>query len=218
MNDDLVFRDRADAGAKLAKQLERHRGPRTLVLGIPRGGVVVAAEVARRLAAELDLIVARKLGAPTSEELAIGAVTANGGRYLNDSIIRALNVSPEYLERVTEREEAEARRREGRFRGGRPAPQIAGRTVIVVDDGLATGATMHAAVRAIRQQSPARLIVAVPVGSGDACAAIRQEVDELVCLFEPALFDAVGAFYLDFQPTDDAVVERLLREFQAAAA
>jgi len=190
----------------------RHRGPGTLVLGIPRGGVVVAAEIARQLDAELDVVVARKLGAPMSEELAIGAVSANGGRYLNEDIIRELDVSPDYLATVTEREQAEARRREARFRGGRPAPRVAGRTVIVVDDGLATGATMYAAVRSVRQQSPARLVAAVPVGSREGCAVLRNEVDELVCLLAPDFFAAVGSFYLDFRPTEDAAVERLLKE------
>jgi putative phosphoribosyl transferase len=210
-----VFRDRRDAGERLAAALERYRGGDVLVLGLPRGGVVVAAEVARRLGAELDVLVARKLGSPVSAELAIGAVTANGGRFLNEDVIRELGVAEPYIAAVTQVQQAEARRREARLRRGRPAPRVAGRTVIVVDDGLATGATMRAAVRAVRQQQPARLVVAVPVGSPDACAALRREADEVVCLHEPAPFGAVGSWYQRFEQTEDAEVERLLEELAA---
>ena len=205
-----MFRDREDAGDALAERLAAYQGKNVLVLGIPRGGVVVAAQLARRLDAELDVIVARKLGSPVSAELAIGAVTANGGLFLNEDILRELGVSDAYVEVVTAAQRAEARRREEKFRRSRLPPTIAGRTVILVDDGLATGATMRAAVRSLQQASPGRLIAAVPVGAQEACAALRQEVDELVCLHEPAFFGAVGAFYRDFRPTEDAEVERLL--------
>ncbi len=212
------FRDRAHAGQALADRLGTYRGTDALVLGIPRGGVVVAAEVARRLDAELDVVVARKLGSPISAELAIGAVTANGGRFLNEEIIRELGVSDTYLKAVTAVQMGEAQQREDRFRGGRPAPRIAGRTVILVDDGLATGATMRAAVRSVRQRSPAKLVAAVPVGSREACAALRAEVDELVCPYEPEYFGAVGSFYREFEPTEDSEVQRLLEESRAPLA
>ena len=211
-----LFRDRRDAGDALAQGLEHDRGADVLVLGLPRGGVPVAAQVARALGAELDVLVARKLGSPISDELAIGAVTANGGRFLNDDIIRTLDVSEGYLTSVTAAQRAEARRRELQFRGSRPAPRIAGRTVILVDDGLATGATMRAAVRSVKQHKPGRLVVAVPVGSPDACAALRREVDEVVCLHEPSYFGAVGSYYGDFRQIEDSDVQKLLEEFAAA--
>lgn len=212
-----MFRDRQHAGAALAKALDHYRGTHALVLGLPRGGVPVAAEVARALDAELDVVVSRKLGSPVSAELAIGAVTANGGRFLNEDVIRMLNVSEAYVTAVTETQQAEARRREAVFRGSRPAPVIAGRTVILVDDGLATGATMRAAVRAVRPQRPQRLVVAVPVGSIDACTALRAEADEVVCLHEPPEFGAVGYYYRDFIQTQDSDVQALLEEFASAA-
>lgn len=208
-----LFRDRLDAGIQLAEALSGYRGQDVLVLGIPRGGVVVAAEVARRLGAELDVIVARKLGAPISRELAIGAVTADGERYLNEDILRELHVSERYLQTVTEEEQAEARRREERFRAGRPPARIAGRTVILVDDGLATGATMRAAVRSVRRQGPARLVVAVPVGARETCEELRAEADEVICLQQPEPFWAVGAHYQHFEPVDDDTVQELLRSF-----
>lgn len=207
-----LFRDRQDAGEALAKRLERHRRTHALVLGLPRGGVPVAAQVARALDADLDVVVSRKLGSPVSAELAIGAVTANGGRFLNEDVIRMLNVSDANLAAVTETQQAEARRREALFRGPRPAPVIAGRTVILVDDGLATGATMRAAVRSVRQQQPKRLVVAVPVGSPEACAALRGEADEVVCLYEPGHFGAVGYFYENFTQIQDSDVQTLLDE------
>jgi putative phosphoribosyl transferase len=211
----VLFRDRREAGARLADALEEYRGKDVLVLGIPRGGVPVAAEVARRLEGELDVVVARKLGAPVSRELAIGAVTANGGRFLNEELIGQLGVSDAYLDRVTAEEMAEARRREERFRGPHRMGRVADRTVVVVDDGLATGATMRAAVRSLRKQQPAKLVVAVPVGSREACAALREEADEVVCLHEPEPFFAVGAFYEHFAATEDTEVQEILHEWRA---
>ncbi len=207
-----MFADRVDAGARLAEALESYRARRPLILGIPRGGVPVAAEVARHLDAELDVVVARKLGAPGAPELAIGAVTANGGRYLNDRLIREIGVRQPYIDAVTAAQRAEAERREARFRDGRPPPEIAGRVVIVVDDGLATGATMRASVRSVRQGKPAVIVAAIPVGAAQSCAELRAEVDELVCLYEPEDFWAVGFYYRQFEPTEDDKVCELLRE------
>jgi putative phosphoribosyl transferase len=211
----LPFPDRPSAGEALAAELDRYRGSDVLVLGLPRGGVVVAAAVARRLDAELDVLVARKLGSPVSPELAIGAVTTGGARYLNRDIIAELGVPERWIAAVTEKERAEAERRERLFRGGCPPPAVAGRTVVLVDDGLATGATMRAAVRAVRQAGPARLVVAVPVGSPEACAALRDEVDEVVCLHAPVDFGAVGSWYVHFEQTEDHEVKRLLDELAA---
>jgi putative phosphoribosyl transferase len=214
-DDYRLYRDRSDAGARLADRLEQYRGQDVLVLGIPRGGMPVAAEVARRLDADLVIVVARKLGAPVSHELAIGAVTANGGRFLNDEIIRELGVTAPYLEQVTIQERAIAQQREARFRGPHPMERVKNRVVIVVDDGLATGATMRAAVCSLRKQQPAKLIVAVPVGSQEACSALREEADEVICLVEPDPFYAVGLYYEQFMPTDDAEVQAILQNSYA---
>ena len=213
-----MFADRADAGRRLALELEAYRVRRPLVLGIPRGGVPAAAEVARALGAELDVVVARKLGAPGYPELAIGAVTANGGRYLNADVIRELGVTEAYIEAVTAAQREEATRREARFRDGRTAPSLAGRVVIVVDDGLATGATMRAAVRSVRQGAPAELIAAIPVGAQRSCAALREEVDRLVCLHAPEDFWAVGFYYRHFEPVEDDAVREILRQAHARLA
>jgi predicted phosphoribosyltransferase len=191
--------------------LNRYRGQRPVVLGIPRGGVPVAAAVARGLDGELDVVVARKLGAPRHEELAVGAVTADGGRYLNQDIVAALDVSDEYLRQVTDQQMREARSREQRFRGGRAARPLEGRTVILVDDGLATGATMRAAARAVRARRPARLVIAVPLGSADTCEALAAEADDLICPFRPEPFIAIGLHYVDFRQVDDAEVVAILQ-------
>lgn len=212
-----TFRDRADAGTRLSERLTTYRGQHALVLGIPRGGVPVAAVVARALDAELDVAVARKLRSPISAELAIGAVTADGGRFLNEAILRQLNVGARYVDRVTKTEMAEAARRESRFRAGAAPPRIPGRTVILVDDGLATGATMIAAARSVRARKPARLVIGVPVGSVEACAMLRKEADEVVCVHAPEPFWAVGVYYDDFRQVEDDEVERLLRDARHAA-
>jgi putative phosphoribosyl transferase len=213
-----LFRDRIEAGAALAEQLGSYRGPQTLVVGIPRGGVTVAAEVAREIDAELDVIVARKLGAPGQQELAIGAVTADGGRFLNQDLIATLGVSEPYLEAVTNVQMIEARRREGWLRSLRPAASVAGRTVILIDDGLATGATMRASARSLRQRRPARLVAAVPVGSRVACAAVRSEVDDVACLHQPEPFVAIGLYYEHFEPVEDEQVRELVLEAARARA
>jgi len=209
-----IYRDRDDAGASLAQELERYRGEHPVVLGIPRGGVPVAAQVAQRLGAELDVIVARKLGAPGHEELAIGAVTADGARFLNQGAVRSLAVGEGYLDRITARETAEARRREQRFRGAQGPVALRGRLVILVDDGLATGATMRAAARAIRARGAGRLVIAAPVGSADAVAALSTEADEVVCPRQPEPFIAIGLHYRDFPQVDDDAVLELLREYR----
>jgi len=205
-----LYRDRIEAGMVLAERLQPYRGPQTLVLGIPRGGVTVAAEVARLLESELDVIVARKLGAPGRQELAIGAVTADGGRFLNQDIIAALRVSEPYIEAVTKVQMDEAHRREEWLRSLRPAAPVADRTVVLVDDGLATGATMRASARSLQQRRPARLVAAVPVGSRTACAALRPEVDEVVCVRQPEPFLAIGIYYHHFDPVEYEQVRQLL--------
>ncbi len=210
-----LFHDRIDAGRVLAEHLSQYRKKSPVALGIPRGGVVVAAEIARWLEGPLDVVVARKLGAPGSPELAVGAVTADGERFLNDDIIRMLGVSQEYVESVTTLEMAEAKRREEWLRNFRPAVPLGDRVAILVDDGLATGATMRAAVRSVRRQRPAKLIVAAPVGSRDACATLSREADEVVCPYQPEPFGAVGFFYQRFDPVDDDEVKALLDEAYA---
>jgi predicted phosphoribosyltransferase len=180
------------------------------VLGIPRGGVVVAAEAARILGARLDVAVARKLPAPGHPELAIGAVTAAGGLLLDTAAIELLHVPQEYLRRTIESERAEAQRREREFRGAATPPSLVDKVVIVVDDGLATGATMRAALRTLRAAMPRLLVAAAPVGSPDGCRAARLEADEVVCPFQLPGFGAVGAYYLDFTQTTDREVHELL--------
>jgi putative phosphoribosyl transferase len=213
-----LFRDRADAGRVLSEALEPYRARNPLVLGIPRGGVVVAAEVARRLGAELDVVVARKLGAPGHAELAIGAVTAEGGRWLNGGLVSRLGVDASWLDELTHAEMREALARERRFRGERPAPDVKGRVVIVVDDGFATGATVRAAARGLHRKKPAHLVLAAPVGAPDTCRELLGEADEVVCPYQPAGFAAVGQFYERFDQTEDGEVSALLAEAHAGAA
>jgi predicted phosphoribosyltransferase len=208
--DGPAFRDRADAGHALARSLARHKSERPIVLGVPRGGVPVAYEVAKELHAPLDVIVARKLGAPGQEELGIGAVTPEGTRHLNTLLIKQLGVSEGYLERVTAEQCAEARRRERLFRRGAPPLELKGRTVLVIDDGLATGATMHAVIKQLHDEHAGKVVVGVPVGSREACAELRDEVDELVCLHAPESLFAVGAHYERFEQTSDTEVQELL--------
>ena len=205
-----IYADRREAGVELATRLGRYAGPRTLVLGLVRGGAPVAAEVARRLGAEFDVIVVRKLGAPDAPELAIGAVTADGTTVFNDDVIGELALGRAQVAAVGATRKMEAEDLERAFHRGRSGAVIEGRTVILVDDGLATGATMRAAVASVRRRRPARVVVAVPVGSVEACAALRAEADELVCLQEPAHFQAVGAWYGDFRQVTDSEVAALL--------
>ena len=215
----LPFRDRRHAGRVLATHLEQYRGRAgLLVLALPRGGVAVGFEVARELGAPLDIFVVRKLGLPGHEEYAMGAIASGGVRVMNP--LPGITVTPEAIAAVVEREQAELVRREQLYRKQRPAVPLRGRTVIVVDDGLATGSTMQAAVLAIRQQHPLHVVVAVPVGALDTCAALRQHADEVICAETPEPFRAVGLWYQDFpQATDDevcALLEEARREHAIA--
>lgn len=205
------FRNRSQAGSLLGLQLAGRRADgKPLVLGLARGGVVVAHELAIALGAQLDVLVVRKLGAPGQPELAMGAVASGGGRALNPTVIDRLGVSPAAVSEAARRELAELAQRERLYRGTRPAAELAGRAVILVDDGLATGASMRAAAAAVRAAGPARVTIAVPVGAPDTVADIRPTVDELVCLLQPDDFVAVGECYDEFDPVDDATVRRLL--------
>jgi predicted phosphoribosyltransferase len=212
----VIFRDRVDAGQQLARALlERFPWlPREdpIVLAIPRGGVVVGHEVARALGAPLDVFIARKLGAPGHEELGIGAVAPGGARVLDVATIRMLGVSDEYIEEVTRRELAELDRRLSVFRGDRPPPRLAGRAVVLVDDGLATGVTARAALQALREESPSRLIFAAPVCSPEGRDLIAQEGTHVLCVATPERFYGVGAWYADFRQTEDEEVRELLRD------
>lgn len=211
MSAGVPYRDRADAGRQLARHLAHYAGrPQLLVLALPRGGVAVACEVARALQAPLDVFVVRKLGFPGHEEYAMGAIASGGVRVMN--ALPGMEVSEEEVEQVARRELAELQRREQAYRGGRPACEIAGHTVIVVDDGLATGATMRAAAMAIRRQHPLHLCVAVPVGARESCEALRELADEVVCPSMPEPFRAVGLWYLDFPQASDAEVHALLEQ------
>lgn len=213
-----LFKDREAAGRDLAVALERYRGPATLVLGLPRGGVVVAAEVARILDAELSVIVARKIPAPGNPEYAIGAVAEGGGRYLNEREIQAYGISPAYIQREIEREQREIQRRIELYRGGQPLPPIKDRPVIVVDDGIATGYTMLAALRAVRHGGGHPVVMAVPVGPPGIVEQLEFECDDAVVLATPEPFYAVGFFYEDFEQVSDAEVIRLLNEARARYA
>jgi predicted phosphoribosyltransferase len=207
----MLFRDRLEAGRRLAQKLSDYAGkPDVVVLALPRGGVPVAAEVARALDAPLDIFLVRKLGLPGQEELAMGAIASGGSRVLNTSLLRRLHVSPETVDAVAVRERRELDRREREYRGSHAPPPIRGRTVILVDDGLATGASMHAAVAALRTQEPARIVVAVPVGAPSTCEDLRQIADDVVCAETPEPFAAVGQWYDDFSQTSDDEVRQLL--------
>ncbi|MGA8595817.1 MAG: phosphoribosyltransferase [Bryobacteraceae bacterium] len=213
-----IFRDRADAGRRLADRLARTTNdPTTIVLGLPRGGVPVAFEVARSLEAELDVFLVRKLGLPGQEELAIGAIASGGVRILNESLIRELQLSKSLIDRITAREEYELKRREDLYRQGRPGVPVRNRAAILVDDGLATGASMKAACRALRLQGPRRIVVAVPVAARETCDEFRIDVDEIVCAFTPTPFLAVGIWYEDFSQTTDEEVQRLLEQAERGA-
>ena len=205
------FRDRHDAGQRLVHDLRHYaRRPDVVVLALPRGGVPVGFEVASALAAPLDVFVVRKLGLPWHEELAMGAIASGGVHVLDRGLIRVAGVSDAELARVIASEEAELQRRERLYRGDRAFPDVRGKTVILVDDGLATGATMRVAVEALRLEGPARIVVAVPVAAPDTCGAFRVVADEVVCATTPEGFEAVGQWYADFSQTTDEAVHELL--------
>ncbi len=207
------FSNRRESGKHLAQVLTAYKDrAKGIVLALPRGGVPVAFEVARALGWPLDLMLVRKLGVPGDEELAMGAVAINGVSLLNEDIIGHLNISKETVDAVMARETEELNRRNEAYRDGRPAPEIQGRTVILVDDGMATGADMRAAAMAVVRQDPAFLVVAVPVAPQSACDLVRYQADEVVCLQSPPFFYGVGSFYEDFSQTSDEEVIRLLEQ------
>lgn len=205
----MLFRDRTDAGRELAANL-MHYGADALVLALPRGGVPVAFEVANALKVPLDLLLVRKLGAPGREELAMGAIASAGVKVLNNDVIRALRVSEQEIATVVEREEKELFRRQHLYRGERPFPKVEDSIVILIDDGVATGATMRVAILALRQQHPKRIVVAVPVGPPDTCEMLRREADEVVCAATPTPFFGVGRWYRSFPQVSDGEVRDLL--------
>jgi putative phosphoribosyl transferase len=208
----LQFRDRFDAGQELARRLHFYKNdPNVVILGLPRGGIPVAYEVARELNAPLDVFLVRKLGVPGQEELAMGAIASGGIRVIHDRIVADLGIPPEQIERVTAEQQKDLERRERLYRGTRPGLPLKDRFVIVVDDGLATGSTMKAALAAIRQQQPARLIVAVPTAPAETCTHLQHVADEVVCLMTPEPFYAVGGSYLDFHQTTEEEVQDLIK-------
>ncbi len=209
----MIYQDRTDAGKRLATLLTAYANrPDVLVLALPRGGVPVAFEVARALRAPLDIFLVRKLGAPGQKELAMGAIATGGVRVLNEDVVEYLQIPDNVIDEIAADELQELERREHAYRGNRPAPDVRGKTVILVDDGLATGSTMRAAAAALRQQKPARIIVAVPVSAPQTCDEYRMGVDEIVCDVTPEPFHAVGQWYKDFSQTTDEEVSNLLEQ------
>lgn len=206
------FKDRSMAGQYLADKLHNYANdPNAVVLGLPRGGVVVAFEVARELGLPLDIFLVRKLGVPGYEELAMGAIASGGVRVMKENVISQINIPAEAVEAVARREEMELKRREEAYRDDRPRLEVKEWTVILIDDGLATGATMRAAVAALRKQRPGRIVIAVPVAAQDTCDEFRADVDEIICGITPPQFRAVGVWYEDFSQTTDEEVQQLLR-------
>ncbi|HHV62986.1 MAG TPA: phosphoribosyltransferase [Firmicutes bacterium] len=206
-----MFRDRQEAGRMLAERLKHYKGSSCMVIALPRGGVPVAAEIARELESDLDIVAPRKIGAPDNPELAIGAVAHDGTLVLNDELVEMLDVGSDYIYEAVRRERGEVERRMERYRGRRPLPSFEEKTVIIVDDGLATGYTMLAALRAIKKDAPARIVIAVPVAPPDTAQRLSREVDEAVILATPEPFYAVGQFYWNFDPVTDDEVQNLLK-------
>jgi predicted phosphoribosyltransferase len=205
------FRDRADAGRRLATALSEYADRSdVLILALPRGGVPVAFEVARALHAPLDVFLVRKLGFPGHEEFAMGAIASGGVRILDGEVLRMFNVPADVIDRVTKVERRELERRERQYRDGRPPPDVEGHTVILIDDGLATGSTMRAAVAALRKEGAKKIVVAVPVAPPETCEALSKEVDDIICAITPEPFRAVGLWYADFSQTTDEEVSELL--------
>jgi putative phosphoribosyl transferase len=208
-----IFKDRTEAGRMLASALTFLKGTKGLiVLAIPRGGVPVAKEVARALGAPLDLVVTRKIGAPSQPELAVGAVTQDGEVIVDDDMIRALGISADYLKRESARQVTEIASRMKKYRGDRPYPLLDGKTVVIVDDGIATGSTIRAAIQSVKGRHAAKIIVAAPVGPPERVAALSKTVDRVVCLSLPEYFEAIGEFYEEFEQVDDDIVRALLAD------
>jgi putative phosphoribosyl transferase len=206
-----IFRNRQDAGAQLAALLSRYAcDPNVVVLGLPRGGVPVAYQVARKLEVPLDVFMVRKLGVPGQKELAMGAIASGGVRVLNPDVVAAGRIGAVEIAQIADREQNELDRQQRTYRGDLPFPALAGRAVIVVDDGLATGSTMRAAVQALRQMQPARIVIAAPVAASETCRSLTQEADEIVCVSTPEPFHAVSTWYQDFSQTTDEEVRALL--------
>jgi predicted phosphoribosyltransferase len=215
----MLFHDRTDAGRQLAAELETYANrPDVVVLALPRGGVPVAFEVAQALGAPLDVFLVRKLGLPGHPELAMGAIASGGVRVLNQDVVQTLQIPDEVIDEVAAEEAQELGRREHLYRDGRPAPDVRGRSVILIDDGLATGSTMRAAVAALRELGPSRIVVAVPVAAPETCAALAGEVDDIVCVRTPRPFYAVGVWYENFSQTTDEEVRELLARAAAEHA
>lgn len=208
----MLFKNRADAGQKLAAALEKfNNSPNTIILALPRGGVIVGFEVARELNLPLDIVVPRKIGAPANPEFAIGAITETGEGVFDEMVVGAYGITESYLQNEIKKEKAEAERRLNLYRGSRPPLDLKNKTVILVDDGLATGLTMRAAVKSIKKSGVEKIIVAIPVTSPEAAELVKKEVDEIIYLEAPAFFGAVGAFYEEFSQTTDKEVIELLK-------
>ena len=216
--DGKPYADRREAGGELARRLTHLDRSDVVVLALPRGGVPVAYEVARALDAPLDIFLVRKLGLPGHRELAMGAIASGGVRVLNDDVVGAYGISTSVIDDVAREEQQELKRRERAYRDGQAPARLDGRVVVLVDDGLATGSTMKAAVQAVRAHAPARIVVAVPVGAPDTCREVGRLVDEIVCALAPEGFTAVGQWYLDFSQTTDDEVRDLLHQASQAAA
>ncbi len=209
----MIFQDRTDAGQQLAARLVQYANrPDVLVLALPRGGVPVAYEVAKQIGAPLDVFLVRKLGVPGYEELAMGAIATGGVRVINEDVVSQLDIPGEVIDAVAVEEQRELERRERAYRDDRPPPDVKGHTVILIDDGLATGSTMRAAAAALRKQVPARIVIAVPVAAAQTCDEFREEVDEIVCAVTPEPFRGVGLWYQDFSQTTDEEVRELLEK------
>lgn len=214
------YQNRVEAGRLLAQRVSEQLGSSrdVVVLGLPRGGVPVALEVARELGAPLDVVVVRKLGVPTHPEFALGAIASGGSEILDRSRIDRIGLSVFHVAAVADRELSELRRREAVYRAPRPLPDLRGRTALLVDDGIATGVTMRAAICTVRRRGAERVLVAIPVGDPAACERVSQEVDQVICPFRPDPFYAVGLWYRDYQPLSDATIQRLLAEATSEAA
>ncbi len=207
----ITFQDRYDAGQQLARRLMTYANRSdVIVLALPRGGVPVAFEVAQALHVPMDVFLVRKLGVPGYEELAMGAITTGGVRVLNDDVVRSFRITEDVIQSVVRREQEELNRRERQYRGDRPEPDVRGKTVILVDDGLATGASMRAAVKALRERHPKRIVVAVPTGAAETCAELGESADEVQCSIMPEPFFSVGTWYRNFLQTSDEEVTDLL--------